>query len=238
MEYNDSFIWNNRFSNDYDIVVTSLPPIVKPPQRFETITIEGKDGDITNILGYSSYVKKIGIAFKHEEQYGICHEKLDTISNWLNGSGKIIFSNESDRYYEGIILNQIDYEKAIRFRTASIDIKVQPYKYDIRENRLVKTESFIVYNMSKVDQLPVITIVGSGQIHLLLNDNEICQINIEDRITLDSEKQEAYKDNVNTLMNRNMYGDFIKIPYGKSKISWYGTGTVQQMELSYRRRWL
>ncbi len=236
MNYNNYFYWNKECSNNYDIVVTNIPPIVKPPQRYETITIDGKDGDITNVLGYSSYIKKLGIAFDSEEKYGMYYEKLDVISNWLSGSGKITFSNECDRYYEGIILNQIDYEKALRFRTASIDIKVQPYKYDIKEKRIIKTENFTIYNSSKVDQLPVITLAGGGLIHLLLNDCEVCQVNIEDRITLDSEKQEAYKDNINNLMNRKMYGDFMKIPYGLNKISWYGTGSVNQVELRYRVR--
>lgn len=236
MKNKNSFIWKNEFSEDQGIIVTSLPPIVKPPMRFESIEIEGRDGDIINPLGYSSYVKNMNIAFLPNAEFD--NVQLDYIVNWLSGKSKIIFSNEGDKYYEGNILERIDYEKALRLRTASLKIKVQPFKYSVQEYKVIKTSNFNFYSSYYLDVLPVITITGSGLIHLLINNAEICQVNINERITIDSVLQEAYKDNVSNLANRNMLGDFPTLKYGNNSISWFGEGTVSKFEIKYRGRWL
>lgn len=233
----NSFIWKNESSEDREIIITSMPPIVKPPLRYENIEIDGRDGEIINTLGYSSYIKTLDIAFISDNKYDDFYY-VDEISNWLSGESKIIFSNEWDKYYNGIILDQIDYEKASRFRKASVNLKVQPFKYSVDEITIIKSSSFSFNNSCYLDVLPVITLTGSGLIHLLINNFEVCQVNINERITLDSVLQEAYKDNINSLANRNMLGDFPVIKSGINSISWYGEGSVLQIEVKFRERWL
>jgi predicted phage tail component-like protein len=233
----NSFFWKDRYSEDLGIIVESLPPIVKPPLKYEVVEIDGRDGDITNILGYKSYIKTFNIAFINNTGEDDFYY-VDEVASWLSGESKIIFSNEWDKYYNGIILDQINYEKVIKYRKASINIKVQPFKYSTDEKTVIKTSNFDFYNMSMLDTLPIITITGSGLVHLLINNEEICQVNINERITLDSVLQEAYKDSINNLANRNMFGDFPMFKNGKNIVSWYGEGTVTQVEVKYRWRWL
>ena len=56
----------------------------------------------------------------------------------------------------------------------------------------------------------------------------------EDTVILDSEKQDAYLDNV--LKNRNMVGDFPVIEKGENVISW--SGTVERISIRRYSRWL
>ena len=233
----DSFFWKKENSANNGIIVTSLPPITKPPMRFETIEIDGKDGDITNLLGYSSYIKKIDICLNHDRN-SWDNSQIDYIINWLSGESNITFSNEYDKYYEGIILNQIDYDDLIKFKIASVNVKVQPFKYSISERKITKSGFCDIYNPCYLDALPIITFTGNGLIHLLINNSEVCQININERITIDSIIQDAYKDDKNNLANRNMNGTFPVLKKGSNSISWYGEGVVTQIEVKYRSRWL
>lgn len=111
------------------LLIQSLPPISKPLMRTQIEEIDGKDGDIVTNLGYSAYDKEITIGL-----YG--DYDVDEVISFFNGSGTVIFSNEHDKYYYYQIIEQIDYERLIRFKTATVTFHVQPFKYSSVENPL------------------------------------------------------------------------------------------------------
>ena len=104
------------------LMIQSLPPITKPKMRTTVEEIDGRDGDIITELGYSAYDKEISIGL-----YGDC--KIDDVISYFSKSGEVVFSNEPDKYYNFAILDQIDFERLIRFRTAKVKMHVQPFKY-------------------------------------------------------------------------------------------------------------
>lgn len=108
------------------LMIQSLPPITKPLIRNEIEEIDGRDGDIITRLGYSAYDKEITIGL-----YG--NYKIDDVIDYFDQSGTIIFSNEPDKYYKFDMLNQIDFEKLMRFKTATVSMHVQPFKYSAVE---------------------------------------------------------------------------------------------------------
>ena len=105
----DSFIFKGISSNDFQgIVVNSLPPISKPPKRTSKIQIDGRNGDIIEFLGYDAYDKSINITILQETN-------IDELINWLNGSGRLILSNEPNKYYEAEIIDQIDFSRLVKY---------------------------------------------------------------------------------------------------------------------------
>lgn len=104
------------------LLIQSLPPITKPKMRTSVEKIDGRDGDIVTELGYSAYDKEISIGL-----YG--DFKIDDVISYFSKSGEVVFSNEPDKYYNFAILDQIDFERLIRFRTAKVKMHVQPFKY-------------------------------------------------------------------------------------------------------------
>ena len=108
------------------LAISKLPPISKPLMRNMKEEIDGRDGDIITKLGYSAYNKEFEIGL-----YGDFN--IDDVIAYFNTEGTVVFSNESDKYYNYQILDQIDYEKLIRFKTAKVKMHVQPFKYPLEE---------------------------------------------------------------------------------------------------------
>ena len=104
------------------LIIQALPPITKPKMRTSVEEIDGRDGDIITELGYSAYDKEISIGL-----YG--DFKIDDVISYFSKSGEVVFSNEPDKYYNFAILDQIDFERLIRFKTAKVKFHVQPFKY-------------------------------------------------------------------------------------------------------------
>lgn len=109
------------------LVIRELPPISKPSMRNIREEIDGRNGDIITELGYSAYDKELEIGL-----YGESYDINDIIA-FFNGKGTITFSDEPDKYYYYQILNQIDYEKLLKFKTASVVFHCQPFKYKVDE---------------------------------------------------------------------------------------------------------
>ena len=176
------------------LIVSELPPVSKPKMRTTVTKIDGRDGDIIDYLGYESYTKTIKIGLSKDFN-------IDEIINFFNGEGDLIFSNESDKVYKAQILDQIDFERLIKFKTATIKFYVQPYKYLYGEKAqefIIKEEQQIVIkNQGLCSSNPIITLYGTGTVDFLVNGYNVFQIDIdEDYVVIDSMEQEAYKEDV------------------------------------------
>ena len=125
-------ILNGQNSNEITgLLIQSLPPISQPKIRTNIEEIDGRDGDIITKLGYSAYNKEISIGL-----YG--NYDVDDIIKYFtdNQSGKVTFSDEPDKYYNYEILEQIDFDKLIRYRTATVKLHCQPFKYSTTEEKI------------------------------------------------------------------------------------------------------
>ena len=123
----NTIFWKGVFSTTIEgLLISELPPISKPPMRVKETMIDGRDGSIIEELGYSSYDKSITIGL-----YG--NFNINKVIKYFTGEGEIIFSNEPDKVYTAKVINQIDYNRLLRFRTAVVQFRVQPYKHKYNE---------------------------------------------------------------------------------------------------------
>lgn len=232
-------ILNDRRSADIPgLLIQELAPISKPLLRNQIEEIDGRDGDIVTPLGYAAYDKEISVGL-----YG--KFDIDEVIEYFNSEGKVVFSNEPDKYYYYKILNQIDFERLVRFRTATVTLHVQPFKYANDEKARTYT-SFInnsvpIRNNGNIYSRPSITIFGTGTINLSLNGTQLFVIDLGDvstQITIDAAALEAYKETPDTLMNRNVDGDYdnLRLKVGANTISW--SGNVTKVVISNYSRWI
>ena len=216
------------------LLISTLPPITKPKIRTQTEEIDGRDGDIVTKLGYSAYDKEIEIGL-----YG--NYDTDEVIEYFNSEGTIVFSNEADKYYNYQILEQIDFKKLIRFKTAKVRLHVQPFKYPLQEQPITISGETTVTNEGNIYARPTLNISGSGNVEVILNGQQIFAIDLgEDatNITIDTTKMEAYNPDTTTLMNRQVTGDYnlFKIGTGNNTVSI--TGNVTSATISKYTRWL
>lgn len=223
---------DSRYING--LLIQELPPITKPLMRTSIEQIDGRDGDVITRLGYSAYNKKMKIGLFGDYD-------IDEIIPFFNTSGTVTFSNEPERYYRYDILDAVDYERLMRFRTAEITYHVQPFKYSTIEKMKVfsnPTSAITVRNNGNYVSKPVIHIEGTGTINLSLNGVQLFRIDLStsSAITIDTERLEAY--NGDALMNRYVIGNYDKfvLKVGANSVSW--DGQLTNIAFEKLSRWI
>lgn len=216
------------------LLIQELPPISLPKMRTEIAEIDGRDGDIITELGYSAYDKEFSIGL---------HGSFDinAVIAFFASSGTVIFSNEPDKYYRFKAIEQIDFERLVRYRTATVKFHVQPFKYSATDADVTKTtglSSISITNSGNTNSRPRITIWGENDVVVSVNGLQVFEIAMGDigYITIDGEEMEATQGDI--LENRLVTGDYSNfiLQSGANTISL--SGTVTKVEISNYSRWL
>lgn len=223
------FIWKGESTEDYKITINKLPDLIRPAERVNKIIIEGRNGFLTDSYGtYEELIKSCECTIEYTDN-------LDYICNWLTGSGEVIFSSESDKVYQATIINSIPFSKVTKFlSTFIIQFDCQPLKLSLSEKIKQLLTPSVIMNYGTIETEPVISIYGSGNVILSVNDNLIELMDIQDLVVIDSIIMDCYKDD--SLLNNKMIGDFPTLKVGKNNISW--TGNVSKVEVKYREKFI
>lgn len=211
------------------LMIQSLAPITKPPKRTSIEEVDGRDGDIVEVLGYGAYDKAVSIGL-----HG--NYNVDDVIKFFDTSGKVIFSNEADKYYNFAIYDQIDFEKLIKFKTAIVNFHVQPFKYDADAIAINQTLNnggalFNVRNIGNIYSKPKLQMTGTGTVKVLINDTEILNINLSNNQTIIIDEMNAV-DLSGNYLNRNVSGDYsdVKLNVGLNKVEYQGILTSASID--------
>lgn len=226
------------------LLISELPPITKPLQRNKVEEIDGRDGDFITKLGYAAYDKKMQIGL-----YG--DYNIDDVIQYFDSEGEVVFSNEPDKYYRYKILQAIDFERLVRFRTANVVFHVQPFKFSsVSDETIINLSAasgdVYVKNMGNVISKPKIALTGSGAATIRVNGGAIITISeiaiLEpvalSEITLDVETLNATSSMGTIYRNRDVTGDLkhLALDPGVNKISY--TGNIGSITLEKLSRWI
>lgn len=230
---------NGKNSNEINgLLIQELPPISKPQIRTEVEEIDGRDGDIVTKLGFAAYDKEFTVGLYKDFD-------INEIIAYFNSEGTVVFSNESDKYYNYQIIDQIDFERLVRYRTATVRMHCQPFKYSTEERTRSSTsladKTFNITNSGNIYSKPAVTVYGTGTINLSLNGKQLFVIELgetDNYLTIDADKLEAYQDTTETLMNRLVDGDYnnLKLEVGRNTFTW--SGELAKIEVSNYSRWI
>jgi predicted phage tail component-like protein len=222
------------------LLIQSLPPISKPKIRTNIEEIDGRDGDIVTTLGYAAYDKPITIGLKGDYN-------VDDVIEYFNTSGKITFSNEIDKYYKFAIYDTIDFNRLIRFRTANINIHVQPFKYSIDEPPIVYNKpneqtiaNISVRNAGNIYSRPKLTIKGSNTITVYVDNTQIFSIELSaagETIIIDAAEMNA-TDPEGNYLNRQVTGDYDNFKFLTGANNLRVTGTFTSFTVENYSRWI
>lgn len=160
------------------LIIQSLPPITKPKMRTSKEEIDGRDGDIVTKLGYAAYDKELSVGLHGDFD-------IDDAISFFDSEGEVVFGNERDKYYRYRILDQIDFERLVRFRTAKVKLHVQPFKYDAVDRTFEVVNQLINVKDSTTSRFGVTAVSSGGSVRVAGKATNTCEIVIPiDRITL------------------------------------------------------
>lgn len=224
-------ILNGEYSNRITgLLVQKLAPVSLPPVRTQVETIDGRDGDIVTKLGYGAYDKTVQIGLYGEFD-------VNQIIAFFATQGTVTFSDEPDKYYHYQIINQIDFNRLLRLRSANVVFHVQPFKYAVDEAPATGTDSVTVTNAGNTDSRPRITLEGSGTLAVYLNDRQMFTVEAPEgeTVIIDTNEMNAYDESGN-LLNRNVTGNYdsFRMPAGEHTVSCTGA----TITLENYSRWL
>lgn len=141
------------------LIIQSLPPISKPKMRTSIETIDGRDGDVVTKLGYSAYDKEVSIGLHGDFD-------IDDAISFFDSEGEVVFGNEPDKYYRYQILDQIDYDRLMRFRTANVKMHVQPFKHDAVDRTFDIVNQFLHIQDSTASKFGITVTSSDGSIRV------------------------------------------------------------------------
>jgi len=221
---NDWFEWNGVRCTQYGIHVKEQPPITIPKERSEQTTVPGRPGSLTTLEGEDVYEDLTLTAACFISDPAL----IPSIGGWLKGGGTVTFANRPGGFYHARISNQIPFEKILRGNphcSFAVSFRCSPpFWYVNKPAQVTITEgSAVVVNPGNVYSEPIITVYGSGDTTLIVNDTFVELEGIGTSITLDSVIQEAYKGT--KLLNEKMEGEFPILKPGDNLISWSGDAT-------------
>lgn len=227
--------WKNKSSKEINgLIITDIPAITKPKMKVNKLSIDGRDGDIIEKIGYESYTKTIGIGLTK-------NFNIDEIMKYFTGDGELIICDEPDKVYIASIYDEIDYDRLLRMRKATIKFHVQPFKYLKDEEKVslnVTTQKSVnVINKGLEISKPILILEGSGEVEIAVNGINLFKYTFpanESKVIIDSIDEEAYIDGM--YKNRNMLGEFPTLEVGTNNISW--TGTLTKITIEPKSRWL
>lgn len=148
-----------KSSNVKGLIIQSLPPITKPKMRTSIEDIDGRDGDIVTRLGYAAYDKELSIGLHGDFD-------IDDVIAFFDSEGEAVFGNEPDKYYRYQILDQIDFERLLRFRTAKFKMHVQPFKYDAVDRTFDIVNQFLHVEDSTASKFGITATSSDGGIRV------------------------------------------------------------------------
>ena len=222
-------------SDEQDIRVAALPEIPIAAARGAAVEIPGRDGTLWLAdETFDDVTLEVELEFDEE--------RLDDAARWLSGKGELILSSLEEfcwraRVERGIALKPGTYAGGRLRGTAAF--VCQPFRYRPGRPAMAPiTAPKRFSGQGTWPARPVITVHGSGDIHLMLNGATVLFTGVDGRITLDCEAMMAFRDGVNASGQVSILSDDDAWPVlstGQNSINW--SGAVEKIVIVPNWRW-
>lgn len=224
--------WNDELLFSKGVIVEEIPPITKPKKRFTQYTIPGRNGVLNIDEGtYEPFALSLKCHFRED------NADIDELKSLFDGYGKL--SLDGERYYYGIINNNIPFEEVQHFRKFVLPFMLNPIAKSIE----VFTETIDTTNPTNYIEVggntityPTITIQATGDVIIRINEITFTLDNTDGEYVLDCENKEIIKNNQS--MSSIMSGDFPILNPGENEIFISGEGSVSSMTINYQESYL
>lgn len=214
------FIFNNKKNIDLGIKVVKRPNIPIPERNIELKSLKGRDGSLTR--DYKTYNDiKISVSLNFISGENDFINKGAKIADWLYNitDNKLIFSDNDKFYYKVKKIECKDIERSLKvIGKFTVTFVCDPYKYYIDNNEIEITNSTEIVSPILVESSkPLITVFGTGDINLTINNKRVQLEKVDENLIINSSILECYKEKEN--LNYKMSGEFPILKNGENTIN-------------------
>ncbi|RXE92191.1 phage tail protein [Enterococcus faecium] len=215
-----NFIWKDlNAALDMDCIIESELPEIMPAQRYETYTVQGRNGELNETFGdYESFDLEI-------ENITVPHSKLREVKKWLSGRSRLITHNDPDKYLDAIcnLGEEVKFENEWGFfYTFAVTFRCQPFKRKLNEQPIeISTNEIEVYDPGDEIAHPYFEIESNGgDLTLTIGDKSLTVLNtLASTFTVDTELGKSIQEGLPLFTK----GDWPTLGPGKNLIQVSGT---------------
>ena len=223
-------------SSDMGLRVAKLPDVPIAGERGKAVEIPGRDGSLW--LPDDSFE---AVTMKAELELTPGAD-LNAVANWLTGSGELVLSDMSEYGFRARVAKGFDIARgafAAGKRKLSVSFICAPFRYQAGSPAMEPiTAAGLFAGDGNWPALPAITVYGSGDINLMVNDVSVLMTGVDGHITLDCEAMMAFRDGVNASPKVTLMSDddlWPRLDPASNRISW--SGSVTRVIIEPRWRW-
>lgn len=182
------FIWKGKNSlRDFGLWIGKLPDIKRAPERYDTVDIPGRAGQLILLEGedvYDSYERKLTVITRNT------NPKLQEALAWLRGTSDWIISNEPNKVYRAMIINEIDFVRLGNdLISGEIRFYCEPLKKATHEDAISMSESGSVFNPGDVSSKPTVKVVGTGAATISVGNTAMSFEHLPGEIVIDCDAE-------------------------------------------------
>lgn len=225
------FTFNGKSSLDFGLRVTNDYKIVSTGNDVDTVTVDGRDGDL---LISNNRLKSVSIELPCTIKSNKSLQALSTdISNWLNVEGykDMTLSWDSDYIYRVAFIETFEIASIMRqFGTIKLNFLAQPVKFFKDSMQRQNLSNGLSLNgKGNVKAKPIIKLTGNGETVLTINGRKTKLKDIQGNIVLDMQSNQVYSGNL-SAWNKVVRSPEFVMPFldpGRNLISWTGNFTAE-----------
>lgn len=218
------FIWNNQNSSAKGLWINKLPPIVRAQERLAEIIVPGREGVLTMLEGedvYEPVVKKCVVIARNQMN-------LQSILEWLRGSGEVTFSNEPEFKYFARIAAEVSFGRISNdLCQATIVFACNPLKGRLwtEQDTVTVTTTETLYNPGSVASRPIVSVTGTGSdVTVTIDEKTMVFDDLDGTIKVDCDARIVTENG--SLWDGTYSGEFWKIPCGSVTASQSGGSSI------------
>lgn len=220
----NTLIFNNKDSlKDLGIGVASLPSIPFSLEDIKEYKIQGRNGSL--IRKYGTYQDRKIVFDLVVINYSDSTKAYNTISKWIYEiKDNKLFYDKEDVYFKvkNISIDGLQKQAFYGEGLFKVTFIVEPFLYYKENQEIEITSNTKIFSPEfAYDGVPEITVLGTGDITLLINNKKVLLEKVENSITINSQLMECYKGKDN--LNYKMYGEFPVLNNGENTVEIIGS---------------
>lgn len=125
---------NNKSLKDYGLAVKSISRPLLPARNYSEIEVQGRNGAIIEVGAYRNRTISAKVTFIEKNLPDI-REKAREIAYLLSGKKKLIFTDEPEKYYRGILLDETELDVLGSTGEATLTFLCEPFAESVTKHR-------------------------------------------------------------------------------------------------------